>query len=669
MQASFKLRPAPLALALAAAFTLSAQAAETLSHPDPVVVTATRLPQPLSEAASSITAVSDLEAEERQALTLPELLSEIPNVDVTSQDSLIYSRVSIRGSTPQQITYLIDGMRQDDQTLGGNRPVGAMMDSEILKQAEVRHGGGSALYGNGGIGGALALTTKNASDFLEGTDKDFGALFKMGYASDTIAWSKSAYVFGRNDMWDVVAGVTRRDSGAAKTSKTGHRSKSDVDNDSTSFFAKATLTPSDSNAITLSYNYDLANAESESRSGAFDDYRYEQHRVIGKWEFESGDLVNLKAGLQYAQSKFHYENDVPRNYKDKFDSVSGSFQNTSRFEAFGRHLLTYGFDFSKTSQSGTEVKGSGTWGADTSRPDSDGFDAGIFIEDEYSVNGWLSVAPMLRWSYFKRESNAGYASLSDSRFTPGITLKVKPSEQYLFWGSVTSGYRPPILDEMYYSMDYSDWGYKSVVIPNPDLKPEKSVNYEIGGSVDFRNLALEGDRFTGRAAIFYDDVKDYINVESDLDFSGGDLVFTFRPTNLGHVVNKGAELSLAYEAGGFRASASYGYIRSKNKETNERVTGVTPQSANFRVSYRHEASQLEPWYRLHWAKGGWSSQDEYRSGYATHAVGLTWTPKIDGLVNLRAGVSVNNLTNKKYVSLTDSYGYARSLRFWVSAQF
>ena len=60
----------------------------------------------------------------------------------------------------------------------------------------------------------------------------------------------------------------------------------------------------------------------------------------------------------------------------------------------------------------------------------------------------------------------------------------------MFWGSVTTGYRPPILDEMYYRMDYSSWGIQSVVIPNPDLKPEKSVNYEIGTSLTLRTLAV-----------------------------------------------------------------------------------------------------------------------------------------------------------------------------------
>lgn len=381
----------------------------------------------------------------------------------------------------------------------------------------------------------------------------------------------------------------------------------------------------------------------------------------------------LEEGIQDAQrakGEAVTTDDIVSSLKFVFwvESFSGNFQNTSRFELFGRHDLTYGLDFSRTEQSGL-TKDSGEWADDTSRPDAEGLDAGVFIEDQYKLTNYLAIAPQLRWSYFKRQSNADYPSLSDSKLTPGVTVKLTPIEEVMFWGSVTTGYRPPILDEMYYRMDYSSWGIQSVVIPNPDLKPEKSVNYEIGTSLDFKNLNGVGDRFTARASVFYDDVKDFINVEVEPDNSGSLPVFTYRAKNLGHVVNKGIELSASYVIDSFKVSASYGYLKSENKDTNERVTGVTPQSANLRTGYRFEEVQLEPWYKLHCAKGGWTSQDKYQGGYATHSVGLTWTPKIPNFYTVRAGIAVDNLTNKKYVSVTDSYGYARSFRAWLSAQF
>lgn len=138
--AGFSVKPvaAPLTLAVAVlSATSTLSAAEPVQSVEPVVVTATRVSQPLSEAASSLTVVSENEIEQTQPLTFAELLDTIPNVDTTSSSSVMYNRVSIRGSQPNQITYLIDGMRQDDMTVAGNRPMGVFADPEILKQVEV----------------------------------------------------------------------------------------------------------------------------------------------------------------------------------------------------------------------------------------------------------------------------------------------------------------------------------------------------------------------------------------------------------------------------------------------------------------------------------------------------------------------------------------------------
>lgn len=641
----------------------------------PVVVTATRTAQPLSQAASSISVLTQKDAEEIQPITFTELLLDIPNVDITSFDSVMNNRISIRGSGDREITYLIDGMRQDNQTIGGNRPSGIFMDSELLKQIEVKRGGGSALYGNGGIGGTIAVETKDAADFLRDSDKDFGATLKAGYVSDNLEWQKSAYVYGRTELWDVVAGVTRRDSGAATSSETGHRNTADVDNDSTSAFAKATLSPLPEHLLQVAYFYDIAHNDSFFRSGRIDKYRYEQHRVSGKWEFEKNDWINLKTALQYAKSEFQFEGNRAGLSKDDFDSVSGNIQNTSYFSAFGTHELTFGGDFSKTSQNGQQMSLSG-WVPDGSRPDSDGFDGGFFIEDQYVLNDYLSIVPVLRWNYFKRESNESYPSLSDSKVTPGVTLRVTPMDSLLFWGSVNAGYRPPILDEMYFRMTYPDEGWTSIVVPNPDLKPEKSVNYEIGASALFANLADEGDELSFKAAIFYDDIKDHIFADV-LAFDPENLTMTFHTYNLGHVVNKGIELSGSYSLGNFRASASYGYLHSEDKETGKRIESNTPQSANLRLSYRINEWNVEPWYRLHWAKGGTtakiSGETVALKNYATHDIGMMWTPSRTGFVRLQAGLAVTNLTNEKYWAYSGSsfptWGFARGFRAWLSAQF
>ena len=150
----------PLAAALLSALSGSLWAeSAAYQELDPVVVTATRTAQPLSQAASSISVVKAKDIEETVPQTFTDTLLDIPNVDVESSSSVMFSRIRIRGSEPNQITYLVDGLRQDDTTAAGNQFIGIFIDPELLKQVEVKRGGGSSLYGNGGIGGTLSVTT------------------------------------------------------------------------------------------------------------------------------------------------------------------------------------------------------------------------------------------------------------------------------------------------------------------------------------------------------------------------------------------------------------------------------------------------------------------------------------------------------------------------------
>lgn len=99
----------PLAAALLSALSgsLWAESAAYLEL-DPVVVTATRTAQPLSQAASSISVVKAKDIEETVPQTFTDTLLDIPNVDVESSSSVMFSRIRIRGSEPNQITYLVE---------------------------------------------------------------------------------------------------------------------------------------------------------------------------------------------------------------------------------------------------------------------------------------------------------------------------------------------------------------------------------------------------------------------------------------------------------------------------------------------------------------------------------------------------------------------------------
>ena len=646
----------------------------------PVVVTATRTQKDLYETASSIGVVTQQQIEETSPTSFVETLTFVPNVDVSGVGNPINSRISIRGSDANQITYLIDGMRQDQNASSGDHPIGIFIDPELIKQVEVRRGGGSALYGNGGIGGTVAITTKMAGDFLK-PDENFGAMVKGGYAGESKEWQKSAYVFGRQGMWDALVAYTRRDGESFELSDGNGRLDDDADYDYTGLMAKLSALPNEDTLVSLTYNYDEAN-QFWRDEGYPVDYSNEQHRLTGQFEYSHGDLIDFKGGIQYTKAEFSYESIVSnpvvtgaRGYNDDFESISLSLQNTSRLIALGSHAVTYGLDYNHAEQNGEDYTPFDERPVDSlERPDSKGQDFGVFIQDEYAINKYVSVIPVLRYSWFERKSNAGYEKLTDSQVNPGFTLTLTPNHNVSFWASVNSGFRPPILDELYYSTRSIFPGYfpDAVVDANPDLKPEKSINYEIGMNAVQKGLFTQTDSAELKLSLFYDEVEDFINVDMYTDDNYVDHYYT---ENIGEVVRKGVELSGHYQVGQFDLQAVYGLVHAQDQETDKRIDSVTPQSFKLRLGYTVPKWDLTTWYRLRWTdvadslKGTQDGRGLTYDDFTTHALGLTWKPTVAGVVDFSASVSVENLTDEEYRYSNGSYGYGRAVRAWVSARF
>lgn len=127
--------------------------------------------------------------------------------------------------------------------MSGNRPAFMFADPEMIKQIEVRRGGGSSLYGNGGIGGTIAVTTKTAADLLK-PGRDFGAKLKAGYNNDADEFGQAAWLYGRKGPVDAVIGFSHRDGGKVISSSNGKRSKTPRDAQYDSFTSKLSFTPS-----------------------------------------------------------------------------------------------------------------------------------------------------------------------------------------------------------------------------------------------------------------------------------------------------------------------------------------------------------------------------------------------------------------------------------------
>src|SRR5690606_28559144 len=106
---------------------------------------------------------------------------------------------------------------------------------------------------------------------------------------------------------------------------------------------------------------------------------------------------------------------------------------------------------------------------------------------ESVINDW-SITPGLRWDHFALDvtSQGGFyppaaqpgQSLSGSALSPKFGVLYRATAQWSVFGQYAAGFRAP--DAAQINGYYENAAEHVTIIPNPDLKPEKSRGVELG---------------------------------------------------------------------------------------------------------------------------------------------------------------------------------------------
>ena len=172
---------------------------------EPVTVIATKTPNSVDRTAASVSVAGEERLAETQAQTILPVIQSMPNVEMAGGPRVDALIPTIRGVQGASITLLLDGARQNDtQGVGMKSPMYA--DPYFLKQVEVLRGASSSLYGTGGNGGVMSLTTLSARDLLE-SGQTVGGGIKTGYVSADGSTHMNARVYGGNDSVDALVCV------------------------------------------------------------------------------------------------------------------------------------------------------------------------------------------------------------------------------------------------------------------------------------------------------------------------------------------------------------------------------------------------------------------------------------------------------------------------------
>jgi vitamin B12 transporter len=207
MKKSIRVRaiaPALSVLSLAVAASVQAQGIEV----NPVVVSASRMEQPLSEALSSVSIISRADIDKAQAATLADLLQGEAGFEFGRNGGPgTTTSFFLRGQNSTNVAIMIDGVRVQPDSIGSLTQ--ADMPLSQIERIEVLRGSAGALYGDAAIGGVINIYTRKG----KGKMTPYGAVSYGSYNTRDISAGYGGEVDGKS--LDLNAGVTRSDGFSA----------------------------------------------------------------------------------------------------------------------------------------------------------------------------------------------------------------------------------------------------------------------------------------------------------------------------------------------------------------------------------------------------------------------------------------------------------------------
>jgi len=512
--------------------------------------------------------------------------------------------VNIRGLQGQnRVNVMVDGTRQTGGSYRGYRGARneTYVDPDFLASVDIEKGPTTGAGGVGAMGGVVNMRTIGAEDIIaEGAVQGFRIRSSMasntappqatgstqiraqdnGFNGD--AWSGSLAWAMRRENFDLMMGVSRRESGnyfaGTKGASTydisvfGLPSQErrlspfgkgeevfNTSQDVTTYLAKATWHWGD-HSLRLGYSrYENQYGEIDETTllfsiGAFiipaaqnKLSRTTTDTVTVKYEYApaGNDLIHLAANLWATQldtfSSMVGTQVVGATGESAVRTIGGDVSNRSEIAtAFGQLSTMTGAEFALERSRSDQITTVYPWTTiyQSFNPNGDRTLAGIFHRSTLEVNDWLSVSGGLRQDYYKVEGKGlvdSSADQSGSHFSKNAGLTVTPLDGLQFFATYAEGWRPPSLREQ------AAFGAGGLVI-NPDLKPETSTSIEIGANYLRDGLWRRDDRLRLKLVSFDGKYDDYI-------IRSRNATGAYTWGNIDQARFKGHELSASYDAG------------------------------------------------------------------------------------------------------------------------
>jgi len=563
--------------------------------------------------------------EKMQANDLADLFRHSPEVTVGGGVP-IGQKLYIRGIEDKLLNVSIDGASQGGSLYHHNGRI--TIEPELLKRVDVSAGAGSALNGPGALGGAVKFITKDPTDMLK-PGKDFGALLKAGYFSNTDSFKTNTSLFGRvSDSISAMVSYTKADIDDYEDGNGIERIGTGSDQDF--LFTKVVGEITDSQTVRLSYEKRKDEGDRAARpqwivSEGFNDlYQMDLERetITLNYDFNPADnpWVDSKVTLFNTESEL-YQNGRFGPYYGFIKSKGMDIRNTS---VIGINSVTYGFDYRED-----ETRA----GAETNRREAKetGKVKGIYIQDAIQLTDALLLSAGLRYDKYELEDNNGL-ELNESEISHNIGLNYEVSDTVNVFASYAEAFRGPMAQDAF---KLDGWA------KDPNLKPEDADNTEVG-------IAYDDSRLFASAKLYKTNIDNLI-----ADPIGRPNLYE----NVGDLESKGYVLEAGYRWTQLLASLSFHHNKAEVGELDANaydhggIANSIGNTLSAKLDYQLNSTWSFGWngHFVERLKDVKTSQGDLdKPGYAIHDLYAQWLPMQSQ--DLRVTLTVNNLFDKDYLN-------------------
>lgn len=581
-----------LTAAILAAMSVPVQAAEKKQEEaahiktDEVVVTASRTKQEVRESPSSIEVITREDIDKMGAETLAQALQLALGID-TQENAMVGNRSSLRGMNTNQTLILVDGRRvrteNTSETMNFYELKRINMDD--VERIEIVRGAASSLYGSEALGGVINVIKKHPGKMqtavtLDWTSRqsDEGIRFDSGKLGK---WALSGS-FKHMDVREQGTDAGSNMYGKKNFFNLDGRMEMTKDKWLDVFFDYLTEDLYMKDSLTQGTDYD----HKRFSTGV----KYSGRDKLGDYEMQ----VYYTYFDKHQRTRQRTNHNLSSFDDMKFNSLI--FDGRRSIQVAKDHLLTFGGEYRKEDYESTRIKGANTRtleGVTNQLGDSSMDYAAFYLQDEWLASPRWLIIPSLRWDYNSEFGNELTGKL-------GTTYKI--TKDVRFKANVGTAYRAPTASELYFSWHHTPNAKMDVQINgNPDLKPEKALNFDLG-------FEMEKGKTFGKITYFHNKVDDLINIDTVMSRLPGfppRMLATGTYRNIDSATMQGVELEARQAlGGGFSVRGLYTYLDARDDKTGDRLKGRPYHKASLQLSYEDQ-------------KNGWNATlwNDWTAGY------------------------------------------------------